>query len=101
MVLANILAKIRRLFERCNEKVRGVAMLILSVSEAKRQIKDLVEQVGRRNQVYYITPYSRPKVVMLSVDQLPCGIDVSPVGVWPVIVARSATVCVGSLWAAM
>lgn len=44
-------------------------MLILSVSEAKRQIKDLVEQVGRRNQVYYITRYSRPKVVMLSVDQ--------------------------------
>lgn len=44
-------------------------MLILSVSEAKRQIKDLVEQVGGRNQVYYITRYSRPKVVMLSVDQ--------------------------------
>ena len=69
MILANILAKIRRLFERCHEKVRGVAMLLLSVSEAKRQIKDLVEQVGRRNQVYYITRYSRPKVVMLSVDQ--------------------------------
>lgn len=44
-------------------------MRILSVSEAKRQIKDLVEQVGRRNQVYYITRYSRPKVVMLSLDQ--------------------------------
>ena len=44
-------------------------MLILSVSEAKRQIKDLVEQAGRRNQVFYITRYSRPKAVMMSVDQ--------------------------------
>ncbi len=44
-------------------------MLILSVSEAKRQIKDLVEQVGRRNQVFYITRYSRPKAVMMSVEQ--------------------------------
>lgn len=44
-------------------------MLILSVSEAKRQIKDLVEQTGRRNQVFYITRYSRPKAVMMSVDQ--------------------------------
>ncbi|MBK9093724.1 MAG: type II toxin-antitoxin system Phd/YefM family antitoxin [Anaerolineae bacterium] len=49
--------------------VEVLPMLILSVSEAKRQIKDLVEQVGRRNQVFYITRYSRPKVVMLSVDQ--------------------------------
>ena len=44
-------------------------MLILSVSEAKRQIKDLVEQVGRRNQVFYITRYSRPKAVVMGVDQ--------------------------------
>jgi prevent-host-death family protein len=44
-------------------------MLILSVSEAKRQIKDLVEQVGRHNQIFYITRYSRPKAVMMSVDQ--------------------------------
>ncbi len=44
-------------------------MLILSVSEAKRQIKDLVEQAGRRNQVFYITRYSRPKAVMMGVDQ--------------------------------
>ena len=44
-------------------------MLILSVSEAKRQIKDLVEQTGRRNQIFYITRYSRPKAVMMSVDQ--------------------------------
>jgi prevent-host-death family protein len=44
-------------------------MLILSVSEAKRQIKDLVEQAGRRNQVFYITRYSRPKAVMMSVEQ--------------------------------
>ena len=43
-------------------------MLILSVSEAKRQIKDLVEQAGRRNQIFYITRYSRPKAVMMSVD---------------------------------
>jgi prevent-host-death family protein len=44
-------------------------MLILSVSEAKRQIKDLVAQAGLRNQVFYITRYSRPKAVMMSVDQ--------------------------------
>ena len=44
-------------------------MLILSVSEAKRQIKDLVAQVGLRNQVFYITRYSRPRAVMLSVEQ--------------------------------
>lgn len=44
-------------------------MLILSVSEAKRQIKDLVAQVGLRNQVFYITRYSRPKAVMMSVEQ--------------------------------
>jgi prevent-host-death family protein len=44
-------------------------MLILSVSEAKRQIKDLVEQAGQRNQVFYITRYSRPKAVMMGVDQ--------------------------------
>jgi prevent-host-death family protein len=44
-------------------------MLILSVSEAKRQIKNLVEQAGRRNQIFYITRYSRPKAVMMSVDQ--------------------------------
>lgn len=44
-------------------------MLILSVSEAKRQIKDLVMQAGLRNQVFYITRYSRPKAVMMSVEQ--------------------------------
>lgn len=44
-------------------------MLILSVSEAKRQIKDLVAQVGLQNQVFYITRYSRPKAVMMSVEQ--------------------------------
>ena len=44
-------------------------MLILSVSEAKRQIKDLVEQAGRRKEVFYITRYSRPKAVMMSVEQ--------------------------------
>ena len=44
-------------------------MLILSVSEAKRQIKDLVAQAGLRNQVFYITRYSRPKAVMMGVDQ--------------------------------
>lgn len=44
-------------------------MLILSVSEAKRQIKDLVIQAGLRNQVFYITRYSRPKAVMMSVEQ--------------------------------
>lgn len=43
--------------------------MILSVSEAKRQIKDLVEQAGQRNQVFYITRYSRPKAVMMSVEQ--------------------------------
>lgn len=44
-------------------------MLILSVSEAKRQIKDLVAQVDLRNQVFYITRYSQPKAVMMSVQQ--------------------------------
>lgn len=44
-------------------------MLILSVSEAKRQIKDLVEQAGQRNDVFYITRYSRPKAVMMGVEQ--------------------------------
>jgi prevent-host-death family protein len=44
-------------------------MLILSVSEAKRQIKDLVEQTGRRKEVFYITRYSRPKAVIMGVDQ--------------------------------
>jgi prevent-host-death family protein len=44
-------------------------MLILSVSEAKRQIKDLVAQAGLRNQIFYITRYSRPRAVMLSVEQ--------------------------------
>ena len=44
-------------------------MLILSVREAKRQIKDLVAQAGLRNQVFYITRYSRPKAVMMGVDQ--------------------------------
>jgi prevent-host-death family protein len=44
-------------------------MLILSVSEAKRQIKDLVAQAGLRNQIFYITRYSRPKAVMMSVEQ--------------------------------
>jgi len=44
-------------------------MLILSVSEAKRQIKDLVAQASLRNQVFYITRYSRPRAVMMSVEQ--------------------------------
>ena len=44
-------------------------MLILSVSEAKRQIKDLVEQAAQRNDVFYITRYSRPKAVMMGVEQ--------------------------------
>lgn len=44
-------------------------MLILSVSEAKRQIKDLVEVVGQRDEVFYITRYSRPKAVMMGVEQ--------------------------------
>ena len=44
-------------------------MLILSVSEAKRQIKDLVEQAGQRNDVFYITRYSRPRAVMMGVEQ--------------------------------
>jgi prevent-host-death family protein len=44
-------------------------MLILSVSEAKRRIKDLVEQAGMRNQIFYITRYGRPKAVMLSVER--------------------------------
>ncbi|MBX7233914.1 MAG: type II toxin-antitoxin system Phd/YefM family antitoxin [Caldilineales bacterium] len=44
-------------------------MLILSVSEAKRQIKDLVAQAGLDDQVFYITRYSRPKAVMMGVDQ--------------------------------
>ncbi|MCB0204890.1 MAG: type II toxin-antitoxin system Phd/YefM family antitoxin [Anaerolineae bacterium] len=44
-------------------------MLILSVSEAKRQIKDLVEQVDQGNDVFYITRYSRPKAVMMGVEQ--------------------------------
>ena len=44
-------------------------MLILSVSEAKRQIKDIVAQVGLRNQVFYITRYGRPKAVLMSVEQ--------------------------------
>jgi|GEM_PF-1238201 len=44
-------------------------MLILSVSEAKRQIKDLVEQTDRRKEVFYITRYSRPKAVIMGVDQ--------------------------------
>ena len=44
-------------------------MLILSVSEAKRQIKDLVEQVDKGDDVFYITRYSRPKAVMMGVEQ--------------------------------
>ncbi|MBE2235517.1 MAG: type II toxin-antitoxin system Phd/YefM family antitoxin [Anaerolinea sp.] len=44
-------------------------MLILSVSEAKRQIKDLVEQVDQGDDVFYITRYSRPKAVMMGVEQ--------------------------------
>lgn len=44
-------------------------MLILSVSEAKRQIRNLVEQADQRHQVFYITRYSRPKAVILSVAQ--------------------------------
>jgi prevent-host-death family protein len=44
-------------------------MLILSVSEAKRQIKDLVEQTDRCQAVFYITRYSQPKAVMMGVDQ--------------------------------
>jgi prevent-host-death family protein len=44
-------------------------MLILSVSEAKRQIKDLIEQVDQGEDVFYITRYSRPKAVMMGVEQ--------------------------------
>jgi prevent-host-death family protein len=44
-------------------------MMILSVSEAKRQIKDLVEQVDQGDDVFYITRYSRPKAVMMGVEQ--------------------------------
>ena len=44
-------------------------MLILSVSEAKRQIKDLVEQTSLSNHVFYITRYSQPKAVMMGVEQ--------------------------------
>lgn len=44
-------------------------MLILSVSEAKRQIKDLVEQAEQGDDVFYITRYSRPKAVMMGVEQ--------------------------------
>jgi prevent-host-death family protein len=44
-------------------------MMILSVSEAKRQIKDLVEQAEQGDDVFYITRYSRPKAVMMGVEQ--------------------------------
>jgi prevent-host-death family protein len=43
-------------------------MNIISVSEAKRQIKDLVEQASQGGQVYYITRYSKPKAVVLSAE---------------------------------
>ena len=43
-------------------------MKIVSVSEAKRRIKELVEQVSQSDEVYYITRYSQAKAVMLGVE---------------------------------
>ncbi|MBP7960979.1 MAG: type II toxin-antitoxin system Phd/YefM family antitoxin [Caldilineaceae bacterium] len=43
-------------------------MRIVSVSDAKRQIKDLVEQAAEHEQVYYITRYSQAQAVMLGVE---------------------------------
>ena len=67
MILTNILVKMTA--ESGGNTKGKASMLILSVSEAKRQIKDLVAQTGLRNQVFYITRYSRPKAVMMSVEQ--------------------------------
>lgn len=44
-------------------------MLILSVSEAQRRIKDLVEGAGKQDQVFYITRCGRPKAVVMSVER--------------------------------
>lgn len=57
MVLANIL-----------NKIEVVIMRIVPISEAKQQIKDLVEQASQSEEVYYITRYSQAKAVMLGVE---------------------------------
>ena len=43
-------------------------MRIIPISEAKRQIKDLVEQASQSDEVYYITRYSQAKAVMLGAE---------------------------------
>ena len=47
---------------------RVVNMKIVPISEAKRQIKELVDQAGQSDEVYYITRYSQAKAVMLGVE---------------------------------
>jgi len=43
-----------------NQPTKGkYNMKIVSVSEAKRQIKELVEQAAEHEQIYYITRYSQ------------------------------------------
>jgi len=42
---------------------------IVPVSEAKRRIRELVEETEQDGTVFYIARYSRPKAVMLGVSQ--------------------------------
>ncbi|MCL4834221.1 MAG: type II toxin-antitoxin system prevent-host-death family antitoxin [Caldilineaceae bacterium] len=52
-----------------NQPTKGkYNMKIVSVSEAKRQIKELVEQAAEHEQIYYITRYSQAQAVMLGVE---------------------------------
>ena len=43
-------------------------MRIISISQAKRRIKDLVERASESDEVYYITRYSQAKAVVLGVE---------------------------------
>lgn len=42
---------------------------IVPVSEAKRRIRELLEQAGQNSDVFYIARYGRPQAVMLGVNQ--------------------------------
>lgn len=43
-------------------------MKIVPISEAKRQIKDLVDEASQGDEVYYITRYSQAKAVVLGIE---------------------------------
>lgn len=53
-----------------NQRVAQIPKLLLQEQCAFIMPHRLAEQAGQRNDVFYITRYSRPKVVMMSAKQV-------------------------------